>query len=112
MLRTLIELKQPDVPPRVALRNTAAVTLPLVVGAAVGQLPVGLAISTGALNTMFADQPGPYAARARRILLTAAAMALSALVGFTIGAEPIAMVVAGALWGFSGALLVALGSDA
>jgi uncharacterized membrane protein YccC len=112
MLRFLIELKQPDVPPRVALRNTAAVTLPLVIGAAVGHLPIGLAISTGALNTMFSDQPGPYAVRARRILLTATANALSALAGFVIGAEPVAMVIAGALWGFAGALLVALGSDA
>src|SRR5262249_21245857 len=86
--------------------------LPLVIGAAVDQLPIGLAISTGALNTMFSDQPGPYALRARRILLAATAMALSAFVGFVIGAEPAAMVIAGALWGFAGALLVALGSDA
>jgi uncharacterized membrane protein YccC len=112
MLRTLIELKQPDVPPRVALRNTAAVALPLVIAAAMGHLPIGLAISTGALNTMFSDQPGPYALRAQRILLTATAMAVSALAGFVIGAHPLAMVIAGALWGFSGALLVALGSDA
>jgi uncharacterized membrane protein YccC len=112
MLRFLIELKQPDVPPRVALRNTAAVTLPLVIGEATGYLFVGLGISTGALNTMFADQPGPYALRARRILLTATAMALSAFVGFTIGAHPIWMVMAAAMWGFGGALLVALGSDA
>jgi hypothetical protein len=112
MLRFLIELKQPDVPPRVALRNTAAVALPLVIGAAVGHLPVGLGISTGALNTMFADQPGPYAVRARRMLLTATAMAVSALAGFVIGAAPVGMVVAGAFWGFAGALLVALGSDA
>src|SRR5215470_7204632 len=96
MLRFLIELKQPDVPPRVALRNTAAVALPLVIGAAVGQLPIGLGISTGALNTMFADQPGPYAVRAQRMLLTATAMALSAFAGFVIGAAPVAMVLVGA----------------
>jgi uncharacterized membrane protein YccC len=112
MLRFLIELKQPDVPPRVAIRNTLAVTLPLLIGAAFGQLPIGLAISTGALNTMFADQPGPYARRAERILLTAIAMAASAFVGFAIGAHPVWMVMAGAFWGFAGALLVAISSDA
>jgi uncharacterized membrane protein YccC len=112
MLRFLIELKQPDVPPRVALRNTAAVALPLVIGAAIGQLPIGLGISTGALNTMFADTPGPYAMRARRILFTAIGMAVSAFAGFVMGAQPLVMVLAGACWGFSGALLVALGSDA
>jgi hypothetical protein len=112
MLRFLIELKQPDVPPRVAFRNTAAVALPLAIGAAVGQLPIGLGISTGALNTMFADTPGPYAMRARRILFTAIGMAVSAFAGFVIGAQPLVMVLAGAFWGFSGALLVALGSDA
>src|SRR5690348_14430767 len=112
MLRTLIELKQPDVPPRVALRNTAAVALPLLIGAATGHLPVGLGVSTGALNTMFADQPGPYAARAQRMLLTGTAMAVSAFAGFLIGAYPVPMVMASAVWGFAGALLVALGSDA
>jgi uncharacterized membrane protein YccC len=112
MLRTLIELKQPDVPPRVALRNTAAVVAPLLIGAATGHLPVGLAVSTGALNTMFADQPGPYAVRARRMLLTGTAMAVSAFAGFLIGGYPVPMVIASAVWGFAGALLVALGSDA
>ncbi len=112
MLRTLIELKQPDVPPRVALRNTLAVTLPLIVGAATGHLTAGLGVSTGALNTMFSDQPGPYARRAQHILLTATGASVSALVGFSLGAHPLLMVIAGAFWGFAGALMVALGSDA
>jgi uncharacterized membrane protein YccC len=50
--------------------------------------------------------------RARRILYTAIGMAVSAFVGFAIGAHPVVMVFAGAFWGFTGALLVALGSDA
>jgi uncharacterized membrane protein YccC len=112
MLRTLIELKQPDVPPRVALRNTVAVVVPLAVGAATGHLAIGLGVATGALNTMFADQPGPYALRARRILLTATVNAISALAGFVIGAHPVLMVIAAAIGGFGGAFLVALGSDA
>ncbi|MEG8117731.1 hypothetical protein G3N74_10700, partial [Xanthomonas hortorum pv. gardneri] len=51
MLRALIDLKPRDVPLRVALRNTAAVVLPLAVGVATGHVAAGLAVCTGALNT-------------------------------------------------------------
>ena len=38
MLRSLIELKPRDVPLRVALRNTAAVVVPLALGIATGHV--------------------------------------------------------------------------
>jgi len=71
MLRTLLELKPRDVPIRVALRNTAAVIVPLGIGIATDQVAAGLGIAAGALNTMFLDQPGPYRLRMQRMLLTA-----------------------------------------
>jgi len=81
MLRSLIELKPRDVPLRVALRNTAAVVVPLGIGIASGHVNIGLGIAAGALNTMFLDQPGPYRLRMQRMLLTAFAAGISAFVG-------------------------------
>jgi len=63
MLQSLIQLKPRDVPLRVALRNAAAVVMPLGIGIATGHVGIGLGISAGALNTMFLDQPGPYRLR-------------------------------------------------
>lgn len=112
LLRPLLKTGKRDVPWIVALRNTAAVVLPLVVGELTGLLPVGLAIGTGALVTMFADQPGPYRLRMRRLLLTALAAGAAAFAGATLGHWRAALLVAAALWGFAGALLVAIGPNA
>ncbi|WP_099206739.1 FUSC family protein [Xanthomonas citri] len=109
MLRALIDLKPRDVPLRVALRNTAAVVLPLAVGVATGQVAAGLAVCSGALNTMFSDQPGPYRARLQRMLMAALAAGLAALLGIWVGHNTPALVLAGLLLGLGGGLLVALG---
>ncbi|MGH8173670.1 MAG: hypothetical protein ACREPX_11015, partial [Rhodanobacteraceae bacterium] len=68
MLQTLIQLKPRDVPLRVALRNSAAVVVPLAIGVATDHVGAGLGIAAGALNTMFLDQPGPYRLRMQRML--------------------------------------------
>ncbi|MBS0382501.1 MAG: FUSC family protein [Proteobacteria bacterium] len=112
LLHTLVQTGKRDVPHVVALRNTAAIVLPLAVGAACGHLGIGLGVSTGALNTMFADQPGPYRLRLQRMLLTACAAGVAAFAGQTLGHWPAAMVVAVALWGFAAAFLVAIGPHA
>ena len=112
MLRKLLELKPRDVPFVVALRNTAAVTLPLVFGVVSGQIGIGLGVSVGALNTMFSDQPGPYRLRLRRMMLAAAAAGVSAFVGYSVGFSATLTVLAALIWGFCGGLLVALGPDA
>jgi uncharacterized membrane protein YccC len=109
VLRSLIGLNARDVPLRVALRNTVAVVAPLAVCIALDQIPIGLAMSTGALNTMFTDLPGPYRLRMRRMLLAASAAGLSALIGILIGAHTGWFVVAAVLFGLLGGLLVALG---
>ncbi len=112
MLRTLIQIKPRDVPLRVALRNTAAIVLPLGIGIASGHIAIGLGVAAGALNTMFTDQPGPYRLRMRRMLLTALAAGISAFVGSLLGAHAPLLVIAALLWGVGGGLLVALGTDA
>jgi uncharacterized membrane protein YccC len=112
MLKKLLELKPRDVPLVVGLRNTAAVVLPLALGAVSGNPGVGLGVSVGALNTMFSDQPGPYRLRVRRMLFAASAAGISALAGYVVGASTVATVVAALVWGFCGGMLVALGPEA
>lgn len=109
MLRSLVALKPRDVPVRVALRNALAVVAPLAIGVAIGQTSAGLAVATGALNTMFTDQPGPYRLRMQRMLLAATAAGLSAYVGILIGAHAVVFAVVALVYAFAGGMLVALG---
>ncbi|HEX7326561.1 MAG TPA: FUSC family protein, partial [Rhodanobacteraceae bacterium] len=112
LLHALVATGKRDVPWLVALRNTLAIVLPLALGGAIGQLEAGLGVATGALVTMFADQPGPYRLRLRRTLLTAFAAGLAALVGSLCGRAPALLLSVTALWGFGGALLVAIDAHA
>lgn len=109
MWRSLLALKPRDVPVRVALRNTLAIVAPLAIGIASGQVEPALAIATGALNTMFTDQPGPYRLRMQRMLLAAAAAGLAALAGITVGGHPLPFIAATLGFAFCGGLVVALG---
>jgi uncharacterized membrane protein YccC len=111
MYKTLLQLKPRDVPAIVALRNTAAVALPLAIGVATQHVDIGVGISVGALNTMFSDQPGPYRLRMRRMLFAAFAAGASAFVGYTLGASDLLTVIASLIWGVAGGMLVALGPD-
>lgn len=111
VIGTLIRTKRPDVPMRVALRNTAAVVLPLALGLALGYPQVGIGIAAGALDTMFSDQPGPYQQRLNRLFLAALAAGAASLVGFLIGDWVGPMSVACAVCGFFGGLLVVFGPD-
>ncbi|HEX7369217.1 MAG TPA: FUSC family protein [Rhodanobacteraceae bacterium] len=108
LLHALVQTHKRDVPWTVALRNTAAIILPLAVGYASGHLFAGLGISVGALNTLFTDQPGPYRLRLERMLLTAFAAGLAAFAGSVLGQWPAAILLAAAIWGFGAALLVAI----
>ncbi len=112
MLQSLIQLKPRDVPLRVALRNAAAVVVPLGIGIATDHVGIGLGIAAGALNTMFLDQPGPYRLRMQRMLLTAIAAGLSSFVGAMLGASTLLLAIAALVWGVGGGLLVALGPNA
>ncbi|WP_243039594.1 FUSC family protein [Dyella sedimenti] len=108
---SLLTAKRPDVPPRVVIRNTAAVVLPLAIGIASGHPGIGLGIGAGALDTMFSDQPGPYRQRMARLLLASLAAGLASLIGFVIGDQLVPMLVATAVFGFCGGLLVVFGTD-
>ncbi len=109
MLGSLLALKPRDVPVRVAVRNTLAIVAPLVAGLVTGHEAAGLAVSTGALNTMFTDQPGPYRLRLQRMLLAALAAGLAALLGILVGDHLWPLAIAAFAVAFSGGMLVALG---
>lgn len=111
VIDTLIRTKRPDVPLRVALRNTAAVVLPLALGLWLGYPQAGIGIAAGALDTMFSDQPGPYQQRLSRLFLAALAAGAASLVGFLIGDWVLPMCVACAVCGFFGGMLVVFGPD-
>lgn len=110
-IETLLQVKQPDVPLLVGVRNTLAVVLPLAVGFASGYPQAGLGVAAGALNTMFSDQPGPYRQRLRQLLLASLAAGAAALLGFLIGGMWLPMVLVTAAFGFLGGLLVVFGTD-
>ncbi|HEY1589017.1 MAG TPA: FUSC family protein [Rhodanobacter sp.] len=110
-IESLTQVKRPDVPWQVVLRNTAAVILPLGIGLATGHTEVGLAIGAGALDTMFSDQPGPYRQRMRQLLLASLAAGVASLCGFLIGGLLLPMLLATAACGFFGGLLVVFGTD-
>ena len=111
MFKSLLQLKPRDVPAIVAVRNTAAVVLPLAVGLATHHVDIGVGISVGALNTMFSDQPGPYRLRLRRMLFAALAAGVSAFIGYSVGASDTLTVIAALLIGIAGGILVALGPE-
>ncbi len=94
------------------LRNTAAVIVPLALGIATGRASVGIAISVGAIVTMYSDQPGPYRQRLARLLAVSAAGGLAAFVGMVLGGQLTALLVATAIVGFAGGLLVVFGDAA
>lgn len=108
-LHGLTNLKPRDVPMRVALRNTAAVLAPLAIGIAVGQEAAGLAATSGALNTMFSDQPGPYRLRMARMFAAAAGAGLAALVGIAVGGSTPWALLAVVAYSLAGGMMVALG---
>ena len=112
MFRTLFELKPRDVPFSVALRNTAGLVLPLAVGVATDHTTIGLGIASGALNTMFLDQPGPYRLRVQRMLLGSIGAGVAGFAGSLLGANAVAMAIAALICGVAGGMLVALGPNA
>lgn len=109
MLGSLLALKPRDVPMRVALRNAVGVVAPLAIGYGTGHVDIGLAVATGALNTMFTDQPGPYRLRAQWMLMAALSAGLSALLGILVGGHSLVFVVAIVVFAFVGGMMVALG---
>ena len=95
-----------------ALRNTAGVVAPLIVGYATGMPRGGLAMASGALNVSYSDGSDPYAARAKRMLASTAWCSTAVLLGGLTAHSNARAVVVATLWAFTAGMLVSLGTTA
>ena len=77
LLRAAVRLDRTQSDPVVALRNALGIAAPLVIAALTGPVSAGLPSTIGALQTGFADRPGPYRLRALRMVGTALAAAVT-----------------------------------
>ncbi len=75
LLRDAARLDRTQSDPVVSLRNAVGVAAPLAIAIAAGVPSAGLPSTIGALQTGFADRPGPYRLRVLRMLGTALAAA-------------------------------------
>ena len=98
--------------PALALRNTAGVILPLVVGFALGMPRGGLAMASGALNVSYSDGHDPYPQRARRMLASTVWCAIAIFLGGITGHRNVEAVFVAAAWAFIAGMLVAIGTTA
>lgn len=105
-----LDLSQSD--PVVSARNAVGLVVPLVVGAALGSPAGGVQAAIGALQTSFADRPGPYRLRLARMLLTAVVAAVTAASAAALGHNLFASAVLLAVLAFAAGLLLSAGPSA
>jgi len=93
-------------------RTTLSILLPALVGAQLGQLMTGLALSLGALVVSLADAPGPVQHRRNAMLITVAtATLITVLTGFARFLPPVLALEIG-LFGFFFSMFVVYGTRA
>jgi uncharacterized membrane protein YccC len=95
-----------------ALRNTAGVVAPLIVGYAMGMPRGGLAMASGALNVSYSDGSDPYARRAKRMLVSTAWCSIAVLLGGLTAHNNAVAVIVATVWAFIAGMLVSLGTTA
>jgi uncharacterized membrane protein YccC len=77
LLRDAARLDRTQSDPVVAVRNAIGVAAPLAIGTLAGGASLGLPTTVGALQTAFADRPGPYRLRILRMLGTGLAAGIT-----------------------------------
>src|SRR5258708_34213332 len=92
-----------------ALRNTAGVVAPLIVGYALGMPRGGLAMASGALNVSYSDGSDPYAKRAKRMLASTVWCSIAVLLGGLTPHNSTVTIVAATLWPVTAGRVVSLG---
>lgn len=95
-----------------AARATIGVAIPLVVGQLSGHPVAGTAAAVGALQAGFASFQGTYRSRAGVVVAASIGMALSVVVGATLGHVLGVDMLLVSLWAFAAGMLVALGQAA
>ncbi len=92
-----------------AARCALGIAIPLVVGDLSGHLLVGVGGAVGALTAGMASLQGTYRSRVKIMAFAAAAFAVSAFVGATVGRLQGPDIAVTALWGITAGLLVMFG---
>jgi uncharacterized membrane protein YccC len=110
--RLLTHFDRARMVPSLALRNTAGVILPLMVGFALGMPRGGLAMASGALNVSYSDGHDPYPQRARRMLASTAWCAIAIFLGAITGHRNVEAVFVATAWAFIAGMLVAVSTTA
>lgn len=95
-----------------ALRNAIGIGVPLVAGAAAGNIAPGLVASIGALNVAVADGDDPYRQRAPRMLAMSLLCGLAVTLGGLTAGHPGALIPLLAGAAFLAGMTVALGAAA
>jgi uncharacterized membrane protein YccC len=112
LLRNGLRIDRSQSDPVVAFRNAVGVAGPLAVGALAGNAAIGLLATIGALQTAFADRPGPYRLRMLRMLTTAVAAATTSGLAVLASQSDAASVALLLALGFGAGLLLAGGPSA
>ncbi|MBS1840540.1 MAG: FUSC family protein [Acidobacteria bacterium] len=110
--RLLTHFDRSKMIPALALRNTAGVVIPLVMGFALGMPRGGLAMASGALNVSYSDGHDPYPQRARRMLASTAWCAIAIFLGALTGRRNTEAIFVTTAWAFIAGMLVAIGATA
>ena len=108
----ITRIQRDKIAPALGLRNSIGVALPLAVGVATGRIPMGLAISTGALNASLSDSSEPYRVRGWRMLAASGLVGCAVAIGELCGHNHVLAVAVTTGWAFAAGLLVALSSTA
>jgi uncharacterized membrane protein YccC len=112
LLRDAARFDRTQSDPIVAFRNAIGVAAPLAIAALAGPTSAGLASAIGALQTGFADRPGPYRLRVLRMLVTASAAGLTSALAVLASRSDAASVVLLAALAFLAGLLITGGPSA
>jgi uncharacterized membrane protein YccC len=112
LLRSAARLDRTQSDPIVSFRNAIGVALPLAIGAMAGSAAYGLPSTIGALQTAFADRPGPYRLRMLRMLGTALAAAITSTLAVVCSRSDYASAFLLLVLGFLAGLLLTAGPSA
>jgi len=110
--RILTHFDHSKMVPSLALRNTAGVLIPLIVGFTLGMPRGGLAMASGALNVSYSDGHDPFAQRARRMMISTLWCAIAIFLGAITGHRNVEAVFVVTAWAFIAGMLVAVGTTA
>jgi uncharacterized membrane protein YccC len=110
--RIVTHVDRSKINPWQALRNTAGVVAPLIVGYLLSMPRGGLAMASGALNVSYSDGSDPYAQRAKRMLASTVWCSIAVLIGGLTAHSNTIAVIAATMWAFAAGMLVSLGSTA